>query len=175
MSSVSLSLRLSIRASRHLSSYLFIYFFFFFNDTATTEIYTLSLHDALPIFANYVNDAGAGNLDDVAGMNQRIAARIIGLEKILQVHLHDIFGCGSIAVEVRLHLLHPDGVLCSGTRLIRCTGTIYGPFWFCGQSCASQNDDAFSRIVGQAFRKRENLKQRLASTDLENAWPSHRP
>src|SRR2546430_15975396 len=27
-----------------------LYFFFFFNDTATTEIYTLSLHDALPIF-----------------------------------------------------------------------------------------------------------------------------
>src|SRR5438552_4753083 len=26
--------------------------FFFFNDTATTEIYTLSLHDALPIFTN---------------------------------------------------------------------------------------------------------------------------
>src|SRR3712207_9180816 len=26
-------------------------FVFFFNDTATTEIYTLSLHDALPIFA----------------------------------------------------------------------------------------------------------------------------
>src|SRR5215467_9309535 len=28
---------------------LFLSFFFFFNDTATTEIYTLSLHDALPI------------------------------------------------------------------------------------------------------------------------------
>src|SRR2546427_6322247 len=28
-----------------------LYSFFFFNDTATTEIYTLSLHDALPIFA----------------------------------------------------------------------------------------------------------------------------
>src|SRR6266850_8181704 len=28
---------------------LFASFFFFFNDTATTEIYTLSLHDALPI------------------------------------------------------------------------------------------------------------------------------
>src|SRR3712207_7411261 len=27
--------------------------FFFFNDTATTEIYTLSLHDALPISAHY--------------------------------------------------------------------------------------------------------------------------
>src|SRR5256885_16231836 len=28
---------------------LLTFFFFFFNDTATTEIYTLSLHDALPI------------------------------------------------------------------------------------------------------------------------------
>src|SRR5256885_11928565 len=32
-----------------MSSHLLISFFFFFNDTATTEIYTLSLHDALPI------------------------------------------------------------------------------------------------------------------------------
>src|SRR2546429_9999994 len=30
---------------------LLLYIFFFFNDTATTEIYTLSLHDALPISA----------------------------------------------------------------------------------------------------------------------------
>src|SRR6267143_6346100 len=30
-------------------SHLLYFFFFFFNDTATTEIYTLSLHDALPI------------------------------------------------------------------------------------------------------------------------------
>src|SRR6266511_4492024 len=30
-------------------TFLFLCFFFFFNDTATTEIYTLSLHDALPI------------------------------------------------------------------------------------------------------------------------------
>src|SRR6266851_9809852 len=32
-----------------ISTFLIFYFFFFFNDTATTEIYTLSLHDALPI------------------------------------------------------------------------------------------------------------------------------
>src|SRR5438128_11060578 len=32
-----------------VSFLLFYLFFFFFNDTATTEIYTLSLHDALPI------------------------------------------------------------------------------------------------------------------------------
>src|SRR6266536_6272639 len=36
--------------SRYLPVRLLLFFFcFFFNDTATTEIYTLSLHDALPI------------------------------------------------------------------------------------------------------------------------------
>src|SRR6266446_10637658 len=36
-------------------------FFFFFNDTATTEIYTLSLHDALPIHPPFTNRRpGAG-------------------------------------------------------------------------------------------------------------------
>src|SRR2546422_10257859 len=43
----------SNRPVTHLSPcfilFLFSFFFFFFNDTATTEIYTLSLHDALPI------------------------------------------------------------------------------------------------------------------------------
>src|SRR5256885_17076594 len=42
--------------------------FFFFNDTATTEIYTLSLHDALPI--SYV-----GCVDDAADLIQ------LGIEK----------------------------------------------------------------------------------------------
>src|SRR3712207_7427882 len=35
----------------HFVHGLYVYFFFF-NDTATTEIYTLSLHDALPIYAH---------------------------------------------------------------------------------------------------------------------------
>src|SRR2546422_11068781 len=39
-----------------LSCHVYVSTFFFFNDTATTEIYTLSLHDALPIFG----DAGIG-------------------------------------------------------------------------------------------------------------------
>src|SRR6266516_8077581 len=34
---------------------LMLFFFFFFNDTATPEIYTLSLHDALPISATAVS------------------------------------------------------------------------------------------------------------------------
>src|SRR6266853_6967392 len=39
----------TVCSSLLLTFFLFFFFFFFFNDTATTEIYTLSLHDALPI------------------------------------------------------------------------------------------------------------------------------
>src|SRR5689334_23717518 len=42
--------------------------FFFFNDTATTEIYTLSLHDALPI-------CGVAGLDHVRGADAAGQAR----------------------------------------------------------------------------------------------------
>src|SRR5258705_4112722 len=38
-------------------------FFFFFNDTATTEIYPLSLHDALPISAGGLRLSPAGGAD----------------------------------------------------------------------------------------------------------------
>src|SRR2546422_2538801 len=44
--------------------------FFFFNDTATTEIYTLSLHDALPISFRLVSDCthhGGGAEDHLLG------------------------------------------------------------------------------------------------------------
>ena len=43
-----------------------LFFFFFFNDTATTEIYTLSLHDALPILLHKTIQAffqGVGSVD----------------------------------------------------------------------------------------------------------------
>src|SRR3712207_8664223 len=41
--------------------------FFFFNDTATTEIYTLSLHDALPIFPRVGLGRDPGQVQRVAG------------------------------------------------------------------------------------------------------------
>src|SRR5438309_6762781 len=45
-------------------------FFFFFNDTATTEIYTLSLHDALPICAPKLGEA------EVAALGDHLAAQL---------------------------------------------------------------------------------------------------
>ena len=48
---------LSLPLSLSLSFFFFLFlFFFFFNDTATTEIYTLSLHDALPIWSWWTTD-----------------------------------------------------------------------------------------------------------------------
>src|SRR5256885_14688379 len=56
-----------------ISSLSYIFFFFFFNDTATTEIYTLSLHDALPIY-RLVADAKAAALSLVRGGYKPLAA-----------------------------------------------------------------------------------------------------
>src|SRR5690348_17930747 len=49
----------------HLSPVILFSFIFFFNAPATTEIYTLSLHDALPIFGQHGPLADEPTLDDV--------------------------------------------------------------------------------------------------------------
>src|SRR5437660_2560831 len=51
---------LPLNVASVVSILLFCFFFFFFNDTATTEIYTLSLHDALPIYELNQDDARYG-------------------------------------------------------------------------------------------------------------------
>src|SRR2546422_5360303 len=51
-------------------------FFFFFNDTATTEIYTLSLHDALPI-------CGAGDSRPTARVGYSRIQRSSGIRPLL--------------------------------------------------------------------------------------------
>src|SRR2546430_1178252 len=53
-----------------------LFFFFFFNDTATTEIYTLSLHDALPISFCGTN-VGVGNVK-MAGLILFVAGSGVG-------------------------------------------------------------------------------------------------
>src|SRR3712207_5363467 len=57
-----------------------IVIFFFFNDTATTEIYTLSLHDALPIFiawAGYVEDGSTDpEVDWVSDFEQQTGCQV---------------------------------------------------------------------------------------------------
>src|SRR3712207_8356546 len=58
----------------------FSFSFFFFNDTATTEIYTLSLHDALPICEQPGQPAGDGErLAVVPSQGRRPGARPVVL------------------------------------------------------------------------------------------------
>src|SRR5260221_13097739 len=73
--------------------------FFFFNDTATTEIYTLSLHDALPICRHHQHEG-----HDIVGRNQ---LRAHGQEG--QHHRADVGrGAGEQVVREHEHA-HQDG------------------------------------------------------------------
>src|SRR5216684_6139181 len=75
------------------------YFFFFFNDTATTEIYTLSLHDALPIFRDqhFVQLLSRTNPDIL-----HLASGSDGLCQVQQSHAGNLGNKNLAAV----HLLH---------------------------------------------------------------------
>src|SRR5262245_65684990 len=69
---MSFVIRMSLSCSSASSSLCLLpisIFFFFFNDTAPTEIYTLSLHDALPIFA-------------FAGLGVELAGRLVAEQKL---------------------------------------------------------------------------------------------
>src|SRR5208337_4125452 len=88
----------------------FFFFFFFFNDTATTEIYTLSLHDALPIprfRQGYAAEFGAPTRDDALYSAVSEGRRAIGLEHWLPLlydrldTLFDYVGDASFVLDAR--------------------------------------------------------------------------
>src|SRR2546422_5573797 len=58
---------------------------FFFNDTATTEIYTLSLHDALPISRGADPRRGGGHRDRHEAGALRQALRVVGLQRAVSL------------------------------------------------------------------------------------------
>src|SRR5215475_15879031 len=73
---------------------LFFVFFFFFNDTATTEIYTLSLHDALPIARTLGNCLSMSSLSRLTALigparvkDLIFTARLVGAEEAASVGL----------------------------------------------------------------------------------------
>src|SRR5438874_12908886 len=67
--------------------------FFFFNDTATTEIYTLSLHDALPIFSTL-------SQSPMLGFHKQMDNRIKLLEEILSFRMQGVeFDNGDMYVD----------------------------------------------------------------------------
>src|SRR2546429_1808600 len=65
-------------------------YFFFFNDTATTEIYTLSLHDALPIYRVLLDDRLAQAVARAERDGQAFALAMFDLDRFKLVN--DSFG-----------------------------------------------------------------------------------
>src|SRR3712207_9455270 len=73
---------------------------FFFNDTATTEIYTLSLHDALPIYVGPLKIPETMNLDNAVLLTDVVptgyqAAEMGGIKKGDTVV---VFGAGPVGI-----------------------------------------------------------------------------
>src|SRR3712207_9417445 len=66
-------------------------YFFFFNDTATTEIYTLSLHDALPISVNLYG----------VNINFLISARVGGHVTSATQAMMDSYGVSKVTADAR--------------------------------------------------------------------------
>src|SRR6266542_3089110 len=89
----------------------FLFMFFFFNDPATTEIYTLSLHDALPI------PSARGRPGwQTAGLADESPRSVQLVDRVIDVAL-DLPDVGVIAVDGVQYVPRPDKVgLCARIR-----------------------------------------------------------
>ena len=86
--------------------FIFYFFNFFFNDTATTEIYTLSLHDALPIypqssFQGFASFASSAPSKNRYFFTEKFWSSIL-FEIVSQTHI------GVVIDVVKFHILQDD-------------------------------------------------------------------
>src|SRR5256885_5072363 len=90
------------------------FYFFFFNDTATTEIYTLSLHDALPIYVEAVRRADVLEVDAADGRLEQLAepdhvVRVLRADlKVEHVDVGERLEQDTLALHHRLPRERPD-------------------------------------------------------------------
>src|SRR5215510_15433335 len=91
------------------------FFFFFFNDTATTEIYTLSLHDALPYLLQHGTAREAEGIARVLGrvpyarssfarVGQTLGAQYIGRQADIEEELSEGYELPSEAASISVAL-----------------------------------------------------------------------
>src|SRR3990170_5203010 len=97
--------------------FFFFFFFFFFNDTATTEIYTLSLHDALPIFQHHHfagEQPGVAGAGGEADPEYRLRATVRSEEHTSELQPPDHLACRLLLEKTDftrgdlLEIQHPD-------------------------------------------------------------------
>src|SRR3712207_2619396 len=77
-----------------------VWLLFFFNDTATTEIYTLSLHDALPISAQTAMDALVAQVKrQFVKLGYIVVLQTAGRSAAYNPHLHVIMTDGGLRAD----------------------------------------------------------------------------
>src|SRR5439155_23861222 len=93
--------------------YLSLFILFFFNDPPTTSIYTLSLHDALPIFARFgVEKCGV----TLCGAGEAVRSKLFVDENRLGAQNFRKLPAGDAAQQIHL----PEAVLCHDVALSLC-------------------------------------------------------
>src|SRR5260221_7355890 len=102
---------------------------FFFNDTATTEIYTLSLHDALPISTNNITvctlTATGGTIDGIAiGSTTRSRGKVTSLDSNSTVIFSALGGSRTGTTSLSLDGCNNARTCCSGSS----TATLQSAF-----------------------------------------------
>src|SRR5215813_6125619 len=86
---------------------LFLFFFFFFTDTATTEIYTLSLHDACPIGMDHLRSLPETEWP-AASLRAIPALKVVESDWPLHVIWRD---GGDVAARTTLRVWRQDGAV----------------------------------------------------------------
>src|SRR5256885_9335040 len=104
-----------------------LFIFFFFNDTATTEIYTLSLHDALPIYFQTVVGCSRGltinHLQRLPALSPATPRHIHGRSEEHTSELQSPCNlvCRLLLEKKKQTSLHHDAVLCHYANLANLT------------------------------------------------------
>src|SRR2546430_10695433 len=95
-------------------------FLFFFNDTATTEIYTLSLHDALPISFN----RGKRKVGDVSAdikmlFHERTLAQLVFIKERSEEHTSELQSQSNLVCRLLLEKKKKRSTTCLASNICR--------------------------------------------------------
>src|SRR2546425_6285963 len=144
------------------------FFFFFFNDTATTEIYTLSLHDALPISGSW--PVAASRLVDARPGHRR--ARGVAVPRASEPGLpppeptrsvHDGAGRGATIETPRVARRDSGGN--AGTTGRAAAGLV-SPL----AGCAGDRDRPVGAAISQPLSRRQQLQGQRRRRDHADLW-----
>src|SRR2546430_11396471 len=92
-----------------------IMFFFFFNDTATTEIYTLSLHDALPISTGTTGRCRMSASPTACGRRQRSSSTLTTSRRRSEEHTSELQSQSNLVCRLLLEKKNKN-IRCVTTR-----------------------------------------------------------